>query len=73
MTVGTQMHQCLNSIEAAKVQLKNFSLETQDQNAKTHFSDLANQLESIEQSLKDRVNYIEEQETQYNVYNQNNE
>ncbi|MBZ4687218.1 MAG: hypothetical protein PWQ96_840 [Clostridia bacterium] len=70
MTVGTKMHQTLNSISSAKTQLKTFALESQDQNAKQQFSNLANQLESIEQSLTGRVNYIEQQEPQYKVYQQ---
>jgi hypothetical protein len=35
------------------------------------FSDLAKQLEQIEKSFIGRVNYIEQQEPQYKVYEQN--
>ncbi|MDK2821961.1 MAG: hypothetical protein PWP31_1926 [Clostridia bacterium] len=70
MTVGSKMHQTLVSLEGALANMKTFALDTEDQNAKKQFSDLANQLDSITQSFKDRVNYIESQEPQYKVYQQ---
>ncbi len=70
MTVGTKLHQCLNNIESAKTELKNYSMETQDKNAQQQFSQFANQLTQVEQGLRQRVNYIEQQEPQYKVYKQ---
>lgn len=68
MTVGQKLHQTLNSIDSACIQLKTFSMDTQDQNAKQQFIDYANQLESISQGLKNRINYTEQQEPQYKQY-----
>ncbi|KUO48920.1 MAG: hypothetical protein APF76_09740 [Desulfitibacter sp. BRH_c19] len=68
MTVGQKLHQALNSIDSAKIELKTFSMDTQDQNAKQQFINYANQLESISQGLKGRVNYAEQQEPQYKQY-----
>ena len=68
MTVGTKLHQTLNSIDAAQIQLKTFSMDTQDQNAKQQFINYANQLENISQGLKGRINYAEQEEPQYKQY-----
>ncbi|WP_028308522.1 DUF1657 domain-containing protein [Desulfitibacter alkalitolerans] len=68
MTVGQKLHQTLNSIDSACIQLKTFSMDTQDQNAKQQFINYANQLESISQGLKGRINYAEQQEPQYKQY-----
>lgn len=67
MTVGTKMHQTLSSLEGAAADLKTYALETQDQGAKQMFTDLNKQLEGICQTLKGRVNYIEQQEPQYKM------
>lgn len=67
MTIGQKMHQTLASLQGAAGDMKTFALETQDQNAKKMFSDFANQLETIVQGLRGRVNYIEQEEPQYKV------
>jgi len=68
MTVGQKLHQTLNSIDSACTQLKTFSMDTQDQNAKQQYIDCANQLESVSKNLKSRINYVEQQEPQYKQY-----
>ena len=68
MTVGQKLHQTLNSIDSACIQLKTFSMDTQDQNAKQQFINMANQLETVSQSLKQRIDYAEQQEPQYKQY-----
>ena len=73
MTVGTKLHQTLNSLESAQVSLKTFSMDTQDQNAKQEFSNYAQQLDTIVQGLKGRVNYAEQQEPTYKQYQQQNQ
>ena len=70
MTVGSKLHETLNSLESAQIQLKTFSMDTEDQNAKQQFSDYAQQLDSIVQGLKGRVNYAEQQEPTYKQYQQ---
>ncbi|MFZ5596622.1 MAG: DUF1657 domain-containing protein [Bacillota bacterium] len=67
MTVGTQMHQTLASLQGAAASLKTFALETQDPGAKQMFNDLNRQVEGICSALSGRVNYIEEQEPQYKM------
>lgn len=70
MTVGTKLHQTLASLEDAKAQLKSFSLETEDQQAKANYAQWAQQLDNVVQGLSGRVNYAESQEPQYQVFNQ---
>jgi len=67
MTVGTKMHQTLANLEGAAADLKTFALETQDQQAQKMFTDLNRQVENICQSLRGRVNYIEQEEPQYKM------
>ncbi len=68
MTVGTQMHQTLASLESAMANLKTFSLEAEDKTAKKMFAEYSQQLDSICQGVKARCNYIEQQEPQYKVF-----
>lgn len=70
MTIGSQMHQTLTSLEGAVADLKSYALQTEDKTAKKQFTDYANQLDSITQGLKGRVNYLESQEPQYKVFQQ---
>ncbi|MDH7578145.1 MAG: DUF1657 domain-containing protein [Bacillota bacterium] len=72
MTIGVKINQVLASLESAAAELKTFALDTQDSNAKTMFSQYASQLEDIANGLKGRVSYIEQQEPQYKVFEQEN-
>jgi len=70
MTIGDKMHQTLAGLEGAAANLKMFALDTQDQTAKKMFTDLNQQVENICESLKGRVNYIEQNEPQYKMQQQ---
>ncbi|MBD7911857.1 MULTISPECIES: DUF1657 domain-containing protein [Clostridium] len=65
MTVGTQMQQAIAGIQSASATMKTFALETQDKQAKQQFQQIADQLDSSLQTLKQRQQYIENQEPQY--------
>ena len=65
MTVGTKMQQTIASAESVKASLKSFALETQDQQAKQMYQQLAQSMENIIHSLQSRLNYIEQEEPQY--------
>lgn len=65
MTVGTQMTQAIATVQNAAATMKTFSLETQDQQAKQTFQQLATTLDSAVETLKQRQKYIEKQEPQY--------
>ncbi|OOM07533.1 DUF1657 domain-containing protein [Clostridium saccharobutylicum] len=65
MTVGTQMQKAIAGIQSAAATMKTFSLETEDQQAKADFQQIAEQLDCSLEVLKGRQKYIEEQEPQY--------
>lgn len=65
MTVGTQMQQAIATVQNAAATMKTFSLETQDQQAKQTFEQLAQTFDSAFNELKGREQYIQEQEPQY--------
>lgn len=65
MTVGTQMQQTVASSESVLASLKSFALETNDQNAKQMFQQLAEQQQSIVENLNTRLEYIQQEEPQY--------
>lgn len=65
MTVGTKMKETIASCESTLANLHSFSLETQDQNAKQMYQNLANQQQQILDNLHARMSYIESQEPQY--------
>jgi len=65
VTVGTKMQQTIASAESVKANLKTFALETQDQQAKQMYQQLAQTMENVISSLQSRMNYIEQEEPQY--------
>lgn len=65
MTVGTKLQQTLASAEGVKANLKTFSLDTQDQQAKQMYTQLAQTMENVVNTLQARATYIEQQEPQY--------
>jgi hypothetical protein len=62
------MHTTLAGLESAKASLKTFALQTEDKTAKQMFAQYSQQLESICQGLASRINYIEQQEPQYKIF-----
>lgn len=65
MTIGTQLQQAIASVQSAAASMKTFSLETQDQQAKQTFQQLAQTLDDAIVTLRGRQQYIEQQEPQY--------
>ncbi|AOT69032.1 DUF1657 domain-containing protein [Geosporobacter ferrireducens] len=65
MTVGTQLQQTIAGVESAAATLKTFALQTEDQQAKKEFQQLAQTMESAVKTLEKRRQYIEQQEPQY--------
>ena len=65
MTVGTQLQQAIASSESVAASLKSFALETEDQNMKQTFQQLADQQQQISDSLNNRLQYIQQEEPQY--------
>jgi hypothetical protein len=71
MTVGTKVHQTLVSCESAVANLKSFALDTENQQVKALYSDLAQKMDQqIVGPLKQQCDQLEQQEPQYKVFNQ---
>ncbi|WP_018132443.1 DUF1657 domain-containing protein [Effusibacillus pohliae] len=71
MTIGTKLHQTLASCESALANFKTFALDTNNQQAKQLYNQLANAMEQqIINPLRSRVNQIEQQEPQYKMNQQ---
>jgi protein-tyrosine-phosphatase len=65
LTVGTKIQQTLASAESITANLKSFSLDTDNQQAKQSFQQLAQQMDTIVQQLKSREQIIMSEEPQY--------
>ena len=65
MTVGTQLQQAIAEVQSAAASMKTFALQTDDQQAKQTFTQLAQTLDAAVQQLKQRQQYVENQEPQY--------
>lgn len=65
MTVGTQMQQTIANCESVIANLKTFALETQDQNAKQMFQNMAQQQKVVLDNLNARLEYLHTEEPQY--------
>ncbi len=70
MSVGKELHQTLASLRGAKADMETYALSTEDKGAQKMYTDCGAQLENLINSFAGRVNYIEEQEPQYNVKQQ---
>jgi len=65
MTVGTQLQQTIANAQSVSASLKNFALETQDQQAKQMFNTLAQNMDNIVSQLQSRFDYVSTEEPQY--------
>lgn len=66
MTVMTKLETALASAKGLAADLKTFSLDTDDQNAKQMFTMLSSNAENMAQMLENRVNFLKNEEPQYN-------
>ncbi|MFV9511121.1 DUF1657 domain-containing protein [Tepidibacillus sp. LV47] len=65
MTVGIQLQQTIASAQSVAANLKSFALQTQDQQAKQMFNQLAQNMDNTISALQARLNYITNEEPQY--------
>ncbi|OIJ12915.1 hypothetical protein BKP35_10145 [Anaerobacillus arseniciselenatis] len=65
MTVQTQIQQALSSAQSVEASLTQFSLETENQQAKQLFQNLAQQQKTIVQQLETRYNQVLQEEPQF--------
>ncbi|MFC5714141.1 DUF1657 domain-containing protein [Thalassorhabdus alkalitolerans] len=65
MTVGTQIKQTLAGLKSAQASLETFALQTENQQAKQTYQNLAQQTQNIVDSLDMRMKQVEQEEPQY--------
>ncbi|CAH1191351.1 MULTISPECIES: DUF1657 domain-containing protein [Paenibacillus] len=65
MTVASQVKTCLSSLKSAQASLEQFAMETQNEEAKTLFTNAAEQTQQIVQQVEGRVTQLEQEEPQY--------
>lgn len=64
MTTVNKLEQALTSAQSLAAQLKTFSMDTDDQQAKRMFQQLSTTIANTAQALESRLNYVKE-EPQY--------
>ncbi|MCQ6557415.1 DUF1657 domain-containing protein [Paenibacillus mendelii] len=65
MTVSSDVKTCLASLKSAQASLEQFALATENQEAKTLFTNAAGQTDQIVQQVQTRVQQLENEEPQY--------
>ncbi|MNW57349.1 hypothetical protein D3C74_351470 [compost metagenome] len=65
MTVAAQVKTTLASLKSAQASLETFALGTQNQEAKTLFTNAAEQTQKIVTQVEGRVKQLENEEPQY--------
>ena len=65
MTVASKFAATVASAESVAADLKSFALETEDQQAKQMFQQLAQTMENTTSQLRNRLTYIMQEEPQY--------
>ncbi|WP_026673182.1 DUF1657 domain-containing protein [Alkalihalobacterium bogoriense] len=65
MTVATQIRQTLAGLKSAQASLETFALQTQNQQAKQMFQNMAQQTQGIVDTITPRLQEIEQEEPQY--------
>ncbi|MGN7763912.1 MULTISPECIES: DUF1657 domain-containing protein [Paenibacillus] len=65
MTVASQVKTCVSSLKSAQASLEQFAMETQNKEAKTLFTNAAQQTQQIVNQVESRVTELENEEPQY--------
>lgn len=65
MTVASQVKTCVASLKSAQASLEQFAMETQNEEAKTLFTQAAEQTQQVVQEVEGRVTELEKEEPQY--------
>ena len=59
MPTGTKIETALASAKGLAADMKTFSLDTDNQDAKQMFNQLANTMSGVEQSLQSRLDFVQ--------------
>lgn len=66
MPTGTKLETALASAKGLAADMKTFSLDTDNQEAKQMFNQLADTMEGVEQQIQSRFDFVKQEEPQYN-------
>lgn len=66
MPTGTKLETALASAKGLASDLKTFSLDTDNQEAKQMYDQLSNTVENVAQTLQSRLDFVKQEEPQYN-------
>ncbi|HEU4964383.1 MAG TPA: DUF1657 domain-containing protein [Bacilli bacterium] len=65
MTVSTKLQQTIAATEGVAANLRQFALDTEDQQAKEMFNQTARYMDNTVVMLKSRLQYVQQEEPQY--------
>jgi hypothetical protein len=65
VTVASEVKTCVASLKSAQASLEQFALATQNQEAKTLFTNASQQTQQILEQVESRVQQLENEEPQY--------
>jgi len=65
MTTVNKLEKALTSAQGLATELKTFSMDTNNQQAKQTFKQLAQTTENIAQTLESRLDFVKSEEPQY--------
>ncbi len=66
MSTINKLEQALAGAQSLASQMKTFSMDTDNQEAKQMFQQLATNADNMVQTIQSRVNFVKEEEPQYN-------
>jgi hypothetical protein len=66
MPTGTKLETALASAKGLAADMKTFSLDTDNQEAKQMFNQLANTMDNVAQTIQSRCDFVKQEEPQYN-------
>lgn len=66
MTTGTKLEKALADAKGLASDLNTFSFDTDNQEAKQMFNQLATTMENVAQTIQSRLDYVKQEEPQYN-------
>ncbi|MBE6071885.1 MAG: DUF1657 domain-containing protein [Clostridium butyricum] len=66
MPTGTKLETALASAKGLAADMKTFSLDTDNQEAKQMFSQIASTMDGVEQQIQSRLDFVKQEEPQYN-------
>jgi hypothetical protein len=65
MPTGQKLEKALASAKGLSADLKTFSQDTDDQQAKNTFTQLSSTVDTVAQSIQGRLDYVKQEEPQY--------